>query len=75
MTGLAPFDPVVRGPDPTAHHVEPTPRRIRVRLGSRLVAESSRERVDLVLDGIPQPRTVSPWSNGTADVIENAADR
>ncbi len=33
------------------------------------------ERVDLVLDGIPQPRTVSPWSNGTADVIESAADQ
>ena len=33
------------------------------------------ERVDLVLDGVPQPRTVSPWSDGTADVIESAADR
>jgi uncharacterized protein (DUF427 family) len=33
------------------------------------------ERVDLVLDGEPQPRTVSPWSDGTADVIEEAADR
>ena len=31
------------------------------------------ERVDLVLDGISQPRTVSPWSNGAADVIESAA--
>ena len=30
MTGLAPFDPAVRGLDPTAQHVEPTPRRIRV---------------------------------------------
>ena len=33
------------------------------------------ERVDLVLDGVPQPRTVSPWSDGTADVIDQAADR
>jgi uncharacterized protein (DUF427 family) len=33
------------------------------------------ERVDLVLDGVAQPRTVSPWSDGTADVIEEAADR
>ena len=57
MTGLAPFDPAVKGPDPTAQHVEQTPRRIRVRLGSRLVADSSR------------------WSDGTADVIESAADR
>jgi uncharacterized protein (DUF427 family) len=32
----------VTGPDPTAEHVEPTPRRIRVRLGSRLVADSTR---------------------------------
>jgi len=42
VTGLAPFHPAVTGPDPTAQHVEPTPRRIRVRLGSRLVADSSR---------------------------------
>ena len=33
------------------------------------------ERVDLVLDGVAQPRTVSPWSDGTADVIDQAADR
>jgi uncharacterized protein (DUF427 family) len=33
------------------------------------------ERVDLVLDGVPQPRTVSPWSDGTADEIDAAADR
>jgi uncharacterized protein (DUF427 family) len=33
------------------------------------------ERVDLVLDGVPQPRTVSPWSDGTADAIETAAAR
>ena len=33
------------------------------------------ERVDLVLDGVPQPRTVSPWSDGTADAIDAAADR
>ena len=33
------------------------------------------ERVDLVLDGVPQPRTVSPWSDGTAEVIDTAADR
>jgi uncharacterized protein (DUF427 family) len=33
------------------------------------------ERVDLVLDGVPQPRTVSPWSDGTADVIDQAAGR
>lgn len=33
------------------------------------------ERVDLLLDGIPQPRTVSPWSDGTADAIGQAADR
>jgi uncharacterized protein (DUF427 family) len=33
------------------------------------------ERVDLVLDGVPQPRTVSPWSDGTAEVIDAAADR
>jgi uncharacterized protein (DUF427 family) len=28
------------------------------------------ERVDLVLDGVPQPRAVSPWSDGRADEIE-----
>jgi uncharacterized protein (DUF427 family) len=33
------------------------------------------ERVDLVLDGVLQPRTVSPWSDGTADAIETAAAR
>jgi uncharacterized protein (DUF427 family) len=33
------------------------------------------ERVDLVLDGVPQARTVSPWSDGTADAIDAAADR
>lgn len=33
------------------------------------------ERVDLVLDGVPQPRTVSPWSDGTAEIIDTAADR
>lgn len=33
------------------------------------------ERVDLVLDGTPQPRTLSPWSDGTADAIDQAADR
>ena len=33
------------------------------------------ERVDLVLDGVPQPRTVSPWSDGTAEAIDRAADR
>jgi uncharacterized protein (DUF427 family) len=33
------------------------------------------ERVDLVLDGVPQPRTFSPWSDGTADVIDAAAGR
>jgi uncharacterized protein (DUF427 family) len=33
------------------------------------------ERVDLILDGVPQRRTISPWSDGTADVIDAAADR
>jgi uncharacterized protein (DUF427 family) len=33
------------------------------------------ERVELVLDGIPRPRTVSPWSDSTADVIDEAAWR
>ena len=33
------------------------------------------ERVDLVLDGVPQPRTVSPWSDGTADAIDEAGSR
>jgi uncharacterized protein (DUF427 family) len=33
------------------------------------------ERVDLVVDGVAQPRTVSPWSDGTADAIDRAADR
>jgi uncharacterized protein (DUF427 family) len=33
------------------------------------------ERVDLLLDGVPQPRTLSPWSDGTAEVIDEAADR
>ena len=33
------------------------------------------ERVDLVLDGVPQPRTVSPWSDGTAARIDRAAAR
>ena len=42
MTGLAPIEAAVTGLDPAAEHVEPTRRRIRVRLGSRLVADSSR---------------------------------
>jgi uncharacterized protein (DUF427 family) len=42
VTGLAPFDEAVAGLDPTAEHVEPTARRIRVRLGSRLVADTGR---------------------------------
>jgi len=33
------------------------------------------ERVDLVLDGVPQPPTVSPWSDGTADAMDGAAGR
>jgi uncharacterized protein (DUF427 family) len=33
------------------------------------------ERVDLVVDGVPQARTVSPWSDGTAEAIDEAADR
>jgi uncharacterized protein (DUF427 family) len=33
------------------------------------------ERVDLVVDGVAQPRTVSPWSDGTADAMDQAADR
>lgn len=33
------------------------------------------ERVDLVLDGVPQARTLSPWSDGTAAAIDTAADR
>jgi uncharacterized protein (DUF427 family) len=33
------------------------------------------ERVDLVLDGVPQPRTVSPWSDGTADAMDGAVGR
>jgi uncharacterized protein (DUF427 family) len=33
------------------------------------------ERVDLLVDGVAQPRTVSPWSDGTADTIDHAADR
>lgn len=33
------------------------------------------ERVDLVLDGVPQPRTVSPWSDGTADAMDGAVAR
>ena len=42
VTGLATVRPGRQGPGPTAQHVEPTPRRIRVRLGSRLVADSTR---------------------------------
>ena len=37
-----PASDAMTGPDPTVEHVEPTPRRIRVRLGERLVADSSR---------------------------------
>ena len=33
------------------------------------------ERVDLVVDGVAQPRTMSPWSDGTADAMDQAADR
>jgi len=33
------------------------------------------ERVDLILDGVPQPRTVSPWSDGSARAIDEAAHR
>jgi hypothetical protein len=33
------------------------------------------ERVDLVLDGVPQPRTVSPWSDGSAESMDAAALR
>jgi uncharacterized protein (DUF427 family) len=33
------------------------------------------ERVDLLLDGVLQPRTVSPWSDGSAEEIDQAAWR
>jgi uncharacterized protein (DUF427 family) len=33
------------------------------------------ERVDLVLDGVPQARTVSPWSDGSAAMIDAVARR
>jgi uncharacterized protein (DUF427 family) len=33
------------------------------------------ERLELILDGVPQARTSSPWSDGTADAMDQAADR
>ncbi len=33
------------------------------------------ERLDLFVDGVPQARTVSPWSDGTADAIDEVAHR
>jgi uncharacterized protein (DUF427 family) len=33
------------------------------------------ERVDLLIDGVLQPRTVSPWSDGSAEEIDQAAWR
>jgi uncharacterized protein (DUF427 family) len=33
------------------------------------------ERLDLVLDGVPQARVASPWSDGTADAIARTVDR
>jgi uncharacterized protein (DUF427 family) len=33
------------------------------------------EHVDLLLDGVAQPRTISPWSTGAAAVIDQAAHR
>jgi uncharacterized protein (DUF427 family) len=41
-TATSPLLAALLGPGLDAEHVEPTPRRIRVRLGSRLIADSSR---------------------------------
>ena len=56
------------GPDPTAEHVEPTPRRIRVRLGSRLVADSTRALL-MVRYG---PKGLPTYFVPRADVVADA---
>jgi uncharacterized protein (DUF427 family) len=33
------------------------------------------ERVDLLVDGVAEGRTISPWTDGTAEMIDEAADR
>jgi uncharacterized protein (DUF427 family) len=58
-------------PDAAWSYPDPIPENPRIR---DLVCFFT-ERVDLVLDGVAQPRTVSPWSDGTADAIDRAADR
>jgi uncharacterized protein (DUF427 family) len=58
----------VTGPDPTAEHVEPTPRRIRVRLGSRLVADSTRALL-MVRYG---PKGLPTYFVPRADVVADA---
>ncbi len=58
-------------PDAAWSYPEPVPEQPKLR---DLVCFYT-ERVDLVVDGTPQPRTVSPWSDGTAEAIDRAADR
>jgi uncharacterized protein (DUF427 family) len=61
------FD-AMTGPDPTAEHVEPCPRRIRVRLGSRLVADSTRALL-MVRYG---PKGLPTYFLPRADVVDGA---
>ena len=70
MTVLAP-SPVVTttGLDLTAEYVEPTPRRIRVRLGARLVADSSRALLMLRVGPRGLPTYFLPREDVAPDVL------
>jgi len=61
----------VRVPDAAWSYPDPIPENPKIR---DLVCFFT-ERVDLFVDGVAQGRTVSPWSDGTADAIDLAADR
>lgn len=58
-------------PDAAWSYPDPIPENPKIR---RLVCFFT-EHVDLVLDGVAQPRTVSPWSDGTAAAMDAAAHR
>ena len=59
-------DPLV--PDVVWGYPDPIPENPKIKDHMAL----SNERVDLVVDGEPQPRPVSPWSDGGPEVSEEA---
>ena len=61
------------GIDLTAEHVEPTPRRIRVRLGGRLVADSSRALLMLRIGPKGLPTYFLPREDVAPGVLVDAA--